>query len=320
MTDTASESERVGECATALAALIRDTCYLLSAIATRDLGKASTAVFLPEDIKTLEFSVEAYRATGILSADARSNFDIALNRTLGAIAPVTIQTLRDTDTEIVRTAGIWSLHRFPTFEARWLSRTMVIGTSFLILLAVTGDVYVRFYGPPLDQTEGVLNLIGIILQVFTPFTYGAIGASVYLLKSLHTYIYERNYDRRRNTEYGTRILLGMVSGGTVVLLVDQISGDGGSAIKLSSAALGFLTGYNTDFLFSAIERITAAILPKINIDSVRRQDAQVSRLVSPVPPTYDELIKLFKNAATDAERQLITATIQELYKGRPTTS
>ena len=44
-------------------------------------------------------------------------------------------------------------------------------------------------------------------------------------------------------------------------------------IQLSSAALGFLAGYNTDFLFSTIERVMAALLPKVGIDSVQRADA-----------------------------------------------
>lgn len=32
---------------------------------------------------------------------------------------------------------------------------------------------------------------------------------------------------------------------------------------LSTSAVGFLCGYNTDFLFTAIERIAAALLPKV---------------------------------------------------------
>ena len=52
--------------------------------------------------------------------------------------------------------------------------------------------------------------------------------------------------------------------------MDHLTNDEGQVIQLSSAALGFLAGYNTDFLFTAIERVSAAILPKVGIDTVQK--------------------------------------------------
>ena len=108
------------------------------------------------------------------------------------------------------------------------------------------------------------------IEITTPWVYGGLGACVFLLRSAHVFIYERCFDVRRKPEYLNRILLGAASGGAIMLFVSQITDDQGSVIKLSSAALGFLSGYNTDFLFSTIERVMAALLPKVGVDSVQK--------------------------------------------------
>ncbi|HEY2071813.1 MAG TPA: hypothetical protein VGG48_19795 [Rhizomicrobium sp.] len=97
------------------------------------------------------------------------------------------------------------------------------------------------------------------LKILTPFVYGALGACVYLLRSLHEHIYDRSFDRRHKGEYYNRILLGTISGGILVLLF-PLPKDGTAVI--GDSAVAFLAGYNTDLLFSAIERVTAAVLPK----------------------------------------------------------
>jgi len=109
----------------------------------------------------------------------------------------------------------------------------------------------------------------IFLELLTPWAYGGLGACVYLLRKAHTYIAERSFDVHRKPEYYNRILLGVIAGGAILLFVDRLTNDEGQIIQLSSAALGFLAGYNTDFLFKAIERVIAAILPKVGVDTVK---------------------------------------------------
>jgi len=58
---------------------------------------------------------------------------------------------------------------------------------------------------------------------------------------------------------------GTISGGAILLFVNQITTEEGSVIQLSSAALGFLAGYSTDFLFNTIEQVIGAILAKVGI-------------------------------------------------------
>jgi hypothetical protein len=99
-----------------------------------------------------------------------------------------------------------------------------------------------------------------IAHALAPFAYGAMGACVFLLRSLHKHIWGRTFDRRRKPEYYSRVMLGAISGGAIVLLLTSDVGSG--AVKLGYNALGFLAGYNTDLLFSTIERIMNAIFPK----------------------------------------------------------
>jgi hypothetical protein len=101
-----------------------------------------------------------------------------------------------------------------------------------------------------------------VAHALAPFAYGAMGACVFLLRSLHKHIWARTFDRRRKPEYYSRVLLGAISGGTIVLLLTSEASGPEGAIKLGYNALGFLAGYNTDLLFSTIERIMNAILPK----------------------------------------------------------
>src|SRR5262249_31017967 len=126
----------------------------------------------------------------------------------------------------------------------------------------------------------------------------------------------REFDPKRELEYYSRIVLGVVAGGTVVLLIENVS-DGTPGVHISAAALGLLAGYNTDFLFSAIERITAAILPKVGPESAQRQPAP--RPTQPAPAVAGSDVAHIKDlltqlsAATDPEdKKTIQALIDKI--------
>lgn len=106
------------------------------------------------------------------------------------------------------------------------------------------------------------NWTNLALEV-APVLYGTLGACVFLLRSLHVHIYQRTFDRRHKPEYINRILLGTVSGGVIGLFYSpdpQTVAAAGVTASLSAA--GFLVGYNTDILFSTIERVSNALFPK----------------------------------------------------------
>lgn len=220
--------------------LAKDALYVLNTISRGEVPIATDETVNEDDaILINQVAAKAEKSLEI-SPEEGARVALALGRLLKIITPATVQSLRDTDPAERR---IFFLFPMPTYLANHLSIGLVITTLVSVLIAVTGEFWMRYFGEPLDQTDGIFNNIGLVLSILTPFTYGAMGACVYLLRSLHKYIIERTFDRRRRPEYVNRVLLGSVSGGAMVLLIDQVTTDTGDVIEFSSAVLGFLAGH-----------------------------------------------------------------------------
>jgi len=209
----------------------------------------------------------------------RSKFQKAYRDLAQFLTPVTAETLKATSSD--HAIRSWLAPRQPKPLAVLWSRKLGAWTLLFVAIALTGSFLEYTYGPSPDQGfharggfPSFEETVQLVLYLLVPFTYGAIGACLYLLKACQYYIHTRQFDPLRISEYYNRMILGGVSGGMIVLLVEQISTNGAdtqeTATKLSAAALGFLAGYNNDLLFSAIERISNAILPKVGIESVQR--------------------------------------------------
>jgi hypothetical protein len=140
-----------------------------------------------------------------------------------------------------------------------------------------------------------------------------LGSCVYLLRSAHTFIAERTFDVRRKPEYFNRIILGTIGGGAIVLFVNQVGTENGNVIQLSAAALGFLGGYSTDFLFNTIERVINAILPKVGLQSVRTAVPVAKPLfdTSASGLTLKELLERFEKAQGE-DKELYKSLIEKL--------
>ena len=242
----------------------------------------------------------------------RTEFEKAYRDLTLLVAPITAETLRATsDDHPVRSWITLRLRVLP--EAKMLFWKLMFWTIFFVVIAFAGSLSKAIGSIPAPATTSALtwsDLLKLFLAIIEPFTYGGIGACAYLLKASIGYIQRREFDPRRELEYYSRILLGVVSGGMVVLLVENLSGNGNQTYHLSAAVLGLLAGYNTDFLFSAIERITAAILPKVGPETVQRQ---------PPPAVAGGDVALIKDlltqlsAATDPEdKKTIQALIDKI--------
>lgn len=215
-------------------------------------------------------------------AEARAEFEGAYRDLSTTISPVTAETLKATSEN-------YAIH---SFLFTWISgpRPIAIIWSRKLSAWTLAIVAVALVGSYLDQANGPIPVIGdrpiiddhvkpltfvqslqMACQLLLPFTYGAIGACVALLKSCQEFIYKRQFDPRHIPEYYNRMILGAVSGGMIVILITQVTGDDGTEIKLSAAALGFIAGYNSDLLFAAIERISTAILPRVGLSSIQQQ-------------------------------------------------
>jgi hypothetical protein len=210
-------------------------------------------------------------------------FEQAYYRLAVAMSPVTAETLASTQGSVLDPEGAsWRdriLGSSPALRFTRMFSAVTIGIAAFILIAeclvyvwgLEGDARIRVW----DK-----NLLGSLL----PWAYGALGSCAYLLRSAHYYIYQRSFDLRRKPEYYNRILLGAISGGAIILFVNYLVDDGGTVLHLSSAALGFVAGYSTDFLFNTIERVVAAIFPKTDNDprvQPQREKKEVAKKPSP---------------------------------------
>jgi hypothetical protein len=244
------------------------------------------------------------------AAFAQAYRDLAL-----LLAPVTADTLRNTseDPRYGRRAFLMTW-QFPLSEARIWSRKLSWITGIIAAVILfsenTNQVLLTFY-PVAQDPAGAFRLwriVSSILQSFDPFSYGALGSVVYLLRSAHIFIYERTFDKLRIPEYYNRMILGTIAGGAIKLLITEVSDDDGSVLDLSASALAFIAGYNSDFLFSAIERISAAILPKVTVESVKR--------VGPDGMTVAAMRQLLDRYATasDEEKKMLDKLLDKLAR------
>jgi len=289
MTDSSAASsptERSIPVTPEIVALVRDAVYLLEyAIATGFKTKENLTI--PEDvitrIKTAAALVGAHDAQSppsdpsdshasttnksVMVADCVS-FQVAYHQLATLLSPITAETLRATDDPSDRThprplgasipqrrSRILSFLAVDASQAVRFTRLIWFYTIVFAGIVIFGDWWGLMFGPAQEGQVDWQNNVLQLLNAFTPYAYGGLGSCLYLLRSAHFSIYTRCFDLHRKSEYMNRILLGTVSGGAIILLISQVAGDGGRVIQLSSAALGFIAGYSTDFLFNAIERI-----------------------------------------------------------------
>ena len=231
-------------------------------------------------------------------------FELAYYKLSIFMSPITARTLLDTCS--VGRRSSWHLAPAQSFS-RWL---WLVAIGFAVFV-VLGEWGMQYYGPVQDGIVDWENAVMQLVQILTPYGYGGLGSCVYLLRSAHRYIHERTFDTRRKPEYFNRVLLGTISGGAIILFVEQITTDNGEVIKLSSGALGFLAGYSTDFLFNTFERIISAILPKTGLDSVRRQKTPPPAK-PPVDPTLKDLMDRFEKATDPDQKSLYKSLIEKM--------
>lgn len=176
-------------------------------------------------------------------------------------SPITARTLRDTQPD--NPVGIRE-HLFGSRPPYQITRMLWYVTLVFVALAITNDFYVTRWGEALTGQVAGGELRAQILGVLAPFIYGGLGACAYLLRSAHSLIATRTFNASYKPEYLNRILLGVVSGGTATMFATNVVDADGQVLKLSQAAIGFLAGYSTDFLFKTIERLLEALFPRTN--------------------------------------------------------
>ncbi len=278
---------------------------------TEDGRKVSPEMI--SSIKEIHQHLEACESTKLPPADEVAKFEKAYYDLSNLMSPITAMTLRDTSDDPRYYEESLFAYSGASVAKIW-NRKMMAWTLFFIFIAILQNTLEVAWGKTPTSTDKLdWSYFQIVLSIFLPFAYGGIGACTYLLKSLHYFIYNRTFDRMRKSEYYNRILLGVVSGGTITLLVSQAETDGGKAITLSASALGFLAGYNTDFLFSAIERLTGALLPKVGIESLKRKNVPLAKSnINLDNVSISDLLERYSSAKTAEEKAMIATLVEKL--------
>ncbi|HEX9582190.1 MAG TPA: hypothetical protein VF970_13895 [Gemmatimonadales bacterium] len=156
---------------------------------------------------------------------------------------------------------------------------------------------------PLGREHCHRNYAGQREFAVVPFAYGGLGAAAFLLRAAHGHLHSRTFDPNHIPEYYSRMLLGVIAGGAIQLLITQGADESG-VIKLSAAAVAFVAGYNSDLLFSTVERISAALLPKVGVSSMRvPEPAPITGLS--VPMLLEQLDKAQSEEAREVIRGLL---------------
>lgn len=226
------------------------------------------------------------------------------------MAPVTAATLRATSDQYGRRVPFMAV-RQPSSEAKIWSRKLWFWTVTFAVAIVFIENYNailhEFFAVDEYTSGGALrwHVIGRVLAAIVPFVYGGLGAAAFLLRSAHGHLHSRTFDPNHIPEYYSRMLL-VIAGGAIQLLITQVADDTG-VIKLSAAALAFVAGYNSDLLFSTVERISAALLPKVGVSSMRPAE--------PAPITglsVQALLEQLDKAQSEEAREVIRGLLGKI--------
>jgi hypothetical protein len=226
-----------------------------------------------------------------LTPDGWIAFSQAYYQLASATSPVTVETLRNTREaspaeESVDDRRSWISRQFLDrifgySPAQRFSRGLLMFTIAVAAVILILEGRIILLG---GDTASKSQLEQDIYKALIPWCYGALGACAFLLRSAHTYIYQRSFDLRRKPEYTNRILLGAVSGGTIILLSGYLNAEDDTFAHLSAAALGFIAGYSSDFLFNTIERIITAIFPRVSVETVPKDPPPPKPALPPGKP------------------------------------
>jgi len=198
----------------------------------------------------------------------------ALKKILYYTPPETVDELCEAEAELeklyaivaqmVKPVNIISLRttseQYPVKRVGWQKKFIF----FLGSCSVARNFFRQFY-----WIGGLLTILMISVIILPeedelgvtvePFLFGAIGAWLYLYKTLTSYATSRILSRERIGFDWLRLFTGSLVGGLIVLLFKTTTED---FSDVSAAALGLLAGYSVDFFYQTLDQIIQRILSK----------------------------------------------------------
>ena len=118
------------------------------------------------------------------------------------------------------------------------------------------------------ELRNVIVPVGTIIGGYLlPVLYGALGTCAFILRATYAQMVDRSFDGRRIGEFIVRIFLGTLSGVTLqwIIVRDGQTIPGG----ITPAVLAFIGGYSVELLFSAMDRLLAAVSGAIRGSAAR---------------------------------------------------
>jgi hypothetical protein len=247
---------------------VSDALELADFIVKTGARKADGHALAPEILKVINVTAGKIHLFEMASdpvhimASEWTRFELAYHALVEFSCPVTVETLRNT-----RNTGQGMRHASSAQRFTWLLWTLTL--LFAVIVIASAAVATGADNGTPRSWAAALRALNNYVPIIVPWVYGGLGACAFLLRTAHSHIVARSFDVRRKPEYLNRILLGMVSGGAIVLLFNPSSDD--DTVKISAAALGFIAGYSNDLLFNAIECVVAAILPRVGLDTLKKE-------------------------------------------------
>src|SRR5205085_12580375 len=112
-----------------------------------------------------------------------------------------------------------------------------------------------------------VQVIDVMQKWLLPLLYGALGAMVFVVRTLSMQARDRLFRKEALVALSLRVYLGMISGlaiGWFWTASPPVSGPAGavSITTLSPFALAFVAGYGVDLFFSLLDKIVSAFSNK----------------------------------------------------------
>lgn len=152
-------------------------------------------------------------------------------------------------------------------------RFMLLAFIFLVASILTLALGDWVQNEPITDDFFLSEVAVHYIRFFTPFCWGALGASVYILKRITDAASENRFDLDKFKGWSTRLSLGAILGGIITYIIDPATF---GEVTLNSTAIAFLTGLSTKVVYGGLQRLIQILADKMNLQSlsepVRRKD------------------------------------------------
>ncbi len=212
------------------------------------------------------------------------------------ISPVSLLTLRATNEnyKIVR----------PWWKTLFLGSGSV-GRNFFrqlfwVAVVLISIMFLRQY-----MTLGEESKPSEFLKFIDPFLYGALGALIYLYKSLtERYINRTLHPKELYTQW-LRLFMGALVGGLLVNILNIIPNNEFVNNAVSAIVVGFLAGYSVEFFYNTLDKAIHAITPYTTV-------IQPTANMTPQQIQIDNLTKRLMEMNNEADKQTIRRLLEKL--------